>query len=248
MCATSVSSFFVASRTSERLSVLVDAGGAHTLRHLQTAGPLDIVHVQAVADDARRILWPPWATPKRVKNRDVSIPRQLLALYKMQVWKLTQFEEVVYFDSDVLFLRDPRPLMTHSPAFAAISLTHINGLIACRGLRYLNAGVIKLRPSLAAYDTLRATLLHSNYTDCGGEPLTDQDVVRQLAFHSSVLGTFHAWPLCFNYRGWPNQNRCWLGSGPILSHQDPKLWPKFIRAANGSRVPTAGLVAKAGTG
>ena len=107
---------------------------------------------------------------------------------------------------------------------------------------------MKLRPSLAAYDTLRATLLHSNYTDCGGEPLTDQDVVRQLAFHSSVLGTFHPWPLCFNYRGWPNQRHCLKDEGPILYHQNMHGLERIIRS-HGTRVPTVILrVDKVGRG
>ena len=248
MCAASIASFLVASNTSEPLAVLADGGGAHALRQLNTSRAVRIVQLQAVADDARRIEWPAWATPERVKRRSVTIPRHVLALCKMQVWTLTEYEEVVYFDTDVLFLRNPQPLMTHSPAFAAIALTHIDALVACRGLRYMNAGVMKLRPSLAAYDTLRATLLHSNYTDCGGEPLTDQDVVRQLAFNSSVLGTFHQWPLCFNYRGWPNQRHCLKDEGPILYHQSMHGWPKVIRAANGSRVPTAELLAWAKKG
>ena len=100
----------------------------------------------------------------------------------------------------------------------------------CKGNMYMNAGLMKLTPSLQVYHMLRATLFSSNYTDCGGEPLTDQDVVRELAFSTKALGTFHTWPLCFNYRGWPNQNHCLRGEGPMVSHQDRALWPSRVRA------------------
>ena len=90
---------------------------------------------------------------------------------------------------------------------------------------------------------MRATFIAGNYTDCGGEPFGDQEVIREIAFKTSVLGAFHPWPLCYNYRGWPNQRHCLTGNGPILSHQDKSLWPSHIRAANGTRILTANILA-----
>ena len=242
MCVTSIASLLITSVVTPDVVVLLDDLAydaiGNTLRNRSHVLPL---RASPVHHDAAALRLPKWATPRRIANRKVTIPRHVLALYKMQVWRLVEYDSIVYFDTDVLFLRDASVLMTHSQAFAAIALRRIDSVVACKGDMYLNAGVMKLKPSHTAYHTLRATLLANNYTDCGGEPLTDQDVVRQLAFSTNALGPFHQWPLCFNYRGWPNQRRCLLGEGPMLSHQERRLWPTSVRAATGKYVATVGL-------
>ena len=242
-CVLSIASLFLTSVRRPTVVALVDR-----LAYISVGAPLEalgarIISVDEVSvrADAAALRLPTWATPARIANRNVTIPRQILGLYKMQVWTLMEYDEVVYFDSDVLFLRDASALMTHSPSFAAIRLRRIGSMPVCRGKPYMNAGAMKLRPSLDAYDALRATLLKSNYSDCGGEPLTDQDVVRELAFSTKVLGRFHEWPLCFNYRGWPNQRHCLRGEGPMVSHQERKLWPANVRAADGRRIAVSAI-------
>ena len=237
-CVLSIASLFLTSVRRPHVVALVDRLARISVGAQLEALGARIISVDEVSvrADAAALRLPTWATPARISNRNVTIPRQILGLYKMQVWNLMEYDEIVYFDSDVLFLRDASALMTHSPSFAAIRLRRIGSMPVCGGKPYMNAGVMKLRPSLDAYDALRATLRDSTYNDCGGEPLTDQDVVRELAFSTTVLGRFHEWPLCFNYRGWPNQRHCLRGEGPMLSHQERKLWPANVRAADGRRI------------
>ena len=77
-------------------------------------------------------------------------------------------------------------------------------------------------------DTSVLADFRGNYTDCGGTGsyLGDQDVVTTIAaMPNSPLGTFSAWPLCFNYRGWSTQRGCMRGRRRILVHMPSSKWP-----------------------
>ena len=95
-----------------------------------------------------------------------------------------------------------------------------------------------MRTSLPAFHALMQTYFDGNYTFCPGSSgamYGNQNTITNFAFqlpqkHGSrpppILGEFHEWPFCFNYRAWPDQKQC---TDPLLLHRPSDLWPKGMK-------------------
>ena len=169
------------------------------------------------------------ATWTAIRKRKRAIPLELYSTKKFFAWTFTKYSKVLHADgTDVLFLRNASALAGYEP-FASIRLPRDTK--RCHGRDYLNAGILLLKPSMEAYRLLLETYYRGNYSRCGGSDggLGNQDVIRELATQPrSILGTWHAWPLCFNYRGWKEQDaRACPERERILIHQSPMpAWTK----------------------
>jgi hypothetical protein len=162
------------------------------------------------------------------KTRD--LPLEVYSAKKYYAWTLTQFSKLVWFDgADVFFLQNASTMLNDYEPFAAI-YDPDHSKKRCRGLGYLNAGVILLGPGLPAFHVLMETYFRGNFTYCGGSGgyLDDQDPMTAIALQKlrgdgqpapEVLGAFHKWPFCFNYRGWPEQQHCKSGKDYFLLHK-----------------------------
>jgi len=167
---------------------------------------------------------PGWsAARERMKVRPRGLNMSLYSAKKFHAWSLINYDKVLYADgTDVLFLRNASRMASEYSAFAAVRYL---GSKRCPGSPfYMNAGVILLRPSLLARNVLYETYYRGNYTYCGGSGgyLDDQDAMTSVAAQpDSVLGPFHDWPKCFNYRGWPDQRSCLLLKDEIFLQHTP---------------------------
>merc|ERR1712232_988280 len=67
---------------------------------------------------------------------------------KLHAWRLTQFQRLVWFDSDVFFLRSADPLVHgyKDANFAAVRFP----FSVCS--RYFNSGILLIRPSMNIYE------------------------------------------------------------------------------------------------
>ena len=166
---------------------------------------------------------------------------QVYAAKKFYAWTLTQFSKVLFVDgTDVVFLRNASSMMEYEP-FASIRDSNPEESGRCpntTGLSYLNAGILLLRPSLQAFHSLMETYFQGNFTFCPGSSgvmYGNQDTIANFAFQlrqddgsrpPRVLGDFHEWPFCFNYRGWPDQSHC---AEPLLLHKPSETWPSGLK-------------------
>jgi hypothetical protein len=157
------------------------------------------------------------------QHRKRELPLEVYSAKKYYAWTLTQFSKLLWFDgADVFFMQNASTMLNDYEPFAAI-YDPDHSKKRCRGLGYLNAGVILLGPGLPAFHVLMGTYFRGNFTYCGGTGgghLDDQDPMSAIALQKpredgqpapEVLGAFHKWPFCFNYRGWPDQQHCESG-------------------------------------
>jgi len=181
-----------------------------------------------------------WTSFQAPRSRKVNM--QLYAAKKFYAWTLTQFSKVLFVDgTDVVFLRNASRMMTEYEPFASIRDSQPEKSGRCSnttGFSYLNAGILLLRPSVQAFHTLMQTYFRGNFTFCPGSSgvmYGNQDTITNFAFQllqkdgtrpPSVLGDFHEWPFCFNYRGWPDQSHC---AEPLLLHKPSETWPSGLK-------------------
>lgn len=106
-------------------------------------------------------------------------PSLLNMLTKLHLWNLLDYTQVMYFDSDFIFLRDPSPAFLEcglSPFCACIDtgIKHV-GVGRMSGERYFNSGFMVLRPSRNEFAYLQKHL----YT-ADGTTFVDQDMLNNL--------------------------------------------------------------------
>ena len=173
-----------------------------------------------------------WTALNSVRGRQWrrSLPLESYSAYRFELWRLVAWDKLLYFDAaDLIFLRNASKMLESSQPFSSIrvpwdaskprcwptpgTLLPI-GTDAARARDYINMGVYVFRPSAAVADVLTSTYLSGRFVYCGGSDLSlgNQDVIRHLALETKLLGPFHTWPLCYNYRGnlrsWPEQRQC----------------------------------------
>mmetsp|Transcript_17024 Transcript_17024/g.28450 ORF Transcript_17024/g.28450 Transcript_17024/m.28450 type:complete len:293 (+) Transcript_17024:133-1011(+) len=236
-CLESISSLLLTSASPQvPVIVLLDALGYASMGSMLQKQPGVLVK-QLVHQNATALIRRNWSqVQSRQSQRPTAVPREVTSLLKLQVFNLTQFSVVCWFDSDVLFLRNASVLLTTAPPFASIVLRRSEW--GCKGRDYINDGVMLLRPSTAAYDTLYASFISGDFFDCGGSErmLGDQDVVRHHLFETKLLGPLHEWPICYNYRTWASQRHCVredLFLIHVASHHRER--PKKIRLVSSGR-------------
>ena len=152
---------------------------------------------------------------------------------KFNSWLLTGFDRVVWFDSDVWWLKSPIAFLEHILPLGGIAGTHLEtkeypflkGSWLCAD--YMNSGVLVIEPSRQGFELIKETWERGNYSNCGGSEagMGDQSVLTDLIFNKkpNVLGTFTKLDLCWNYRGWPSQAKCDRSEIPLLHGSG--LWP-----------------------
>ena len=234
VCLESIASLLFTSATPNvPLVVLVDSHAMASIGDLLQRQP-GVHVVQLVHQNATALMKRDWTRLYGAgkKRRKTMVPREVTSLLKLQAFNLTSFTEVCWFDSDVLFLRNASELLTAAAPFASIVLRHSTW--GCGGRDYINDGVMLFHPAAAAYRALYDSFISGDFLDCGGSEKTlgDQDVVRHHLFETRLLGPFHEWPICYNYRGWPWQRQC-NQSELLLFHGSGSspLRPKTIRAS-----------------
>lgn len=230
-CLASVGSLFISSRTPDiDIVVMVDALAMNSIGDVLRSRGIKPIPLR---DEGPRALqrrdWP--GILKR-QRKYLLMPRSELALKKMQVFSLTSYDKILYFDPDVLFLRNASDMILKYEPFASIALR--NSTWGCKGRTYIDAGVMLVAPSLVAYTTLVETFRNGSFFDCGGRggTLDDQDALRDLVVDRdpSLFGGRNEWPLCFNYRGWTSQRAC--QNIPLVHPRGG--WPDAIRAGHRS--------------
>ena len=160
------------------------------------------------------------------RRRSRLLPLESYSAHRFELWRLVRWDKLLYFDAaDVIFLRNASQMLELSQPFSSIRIRHDAEKPRCwptpgtllpiepgvtHALDYINAGLFVFRPSAAVADVLVSTYLSGRFVYCGGSDMSlgNQDVIRQLALETSLLGAFHEWPLCFNHRGWAEQRNC----------------------------------------
>ena len=200
----------------------------------------------------------------RGRQRSRNLPLESYSAYRFELWRLVAWEKLLYFDAaDLLFLRNASSMLESSHAFSSIrvpwdankprcwptpgTLLPIGtGAEATRARDYINMGVYVFRPSAAVADVLTSTYLSGRFVYCGGSDLSlgNQDVIRHLALETNLLGPFHTWPLCYNYRGnlrsWPEQRQC-EPTELYLVHGPRRYWPQDLVLPDRKKVKVSEL-------
>lgn len=109
------------------------------------------------------------------KGRSLQRGRVGAVLTKLNVWRLTDYEKLIYYDSDVVFLKNPWR------AFQECTLQRYGTICATGdvGLHregYFNSGFMVLKPDLGVYNQL---LTLTNNTRQRRDIFVDQDILNQ---------------------------------------------------------------------
>ena len=150
---------------------------------LDTTLPQELVaRFRAIADSVE--LMPPFQWPGRPLSRARD---RLYSFNKLHIWKLSRFHRVLYFDPDIVWTGDPNRYLArygHAPHLAA---AEYHGSTVPRWwrkqqLRYINSGIMVLRPNRTEYDGMMRRLQHFDFaTETFDGALRGASVGRQVS-------------------------------------------------------------------
>ena len=118
---------------------------------------------------------------------------------KLEGFRLTQFRRIVFFDIDVLFIRDAWELQTVSSAFAVARVPKGKNKDM-----YFNSGVMVVQPSIVLYNAA-VSMWRNGQHDLyfSDDDLTEQDVLIELCLRRKFCGDVHELDPCvFNHGVW----------------------------------------------
>ena len=197
----------------------------------------ELARVADIVEDLPPLVWPRTAGPRPDRER-------LYSFLKLELWKHTQYNSVLFFDPDVFWSGDAERYFSRHGAAPQLAAAVYNSSDLVpqfwrrRRLRYINSGILLLRPSLATYAALRRRWETHNFTSCpepkrggakrlllsGRTKLSEQDVVRA-HFDADLT----AMSECENFRGYVKGSA--NGEAGGQAHCDPRE----IIAWHGSR-------------
>ncbi len=97
---------------------------------------------------------------QKISARNAKDKSLLSMLTKLQLWSLVQYEQVIYFDSDFIFLKNPESAFYDcgESEFCACGDTGIKSYYGNRytASNYFNSGFMVIRPSLKQYEYLKS--------------------------------------------------------------------------------------------
>ena len=116
----------------------------------------------------------PKISAKKVKNRSLKN-----MLTKLNLWDMTEYDQVMFFDSDFIFLHNPASAFHDcgKSSFCACADTGISGFSRGRlnGNTYFNSGFMVVRPSADQFKYLKASVKAAENTD-----FVDQDMLNHV--------------------------------------------------------------------
>ena len=153
---------------------------------------------------------------------------------KLFLFNLTQFEQVAYFDSDVIFLRNPWPIFASCGAaeLCAVKDKAAVGRVfrplpdGSRMKRYFNAGVMIIRPNSAVFDTLMQQKALAD-----SKAFAEQDMLNVL-FHKS----WKSLPGDYNVI---SPKKVWSGREVAVHEKWWRIFPGSRWVYNNSRLSSA---------
>ena len=162
-----------------------------------------------ILEELPALRWPISAGPPPAADRAYSFS-------KLVLWNLIKYSRVLYFDPDVFWTGSPKRYLDRygHAQFAAAEYTGdlVPAQFKSTGLRYINSGIILLRPSTAEYDSLVARWVGRNYTamvdSAGREKLRGKgNAARSKASEQDLLAAHFnerltAMDSCENFRGY----------------------------------------------
>jgi len=145
------------------------------MRSLRLTGNTD--RVVALVSDDTPASWIDLAKIYQVETRVVPIIKSenVPAHYermitKLNIWKLTEFDRVAYFDIDRIFMRDPSSLFDIcDTGFCAVQDHGVTGQ------KYFNAGFFVTSPSISIYN-----MLYSSRDKANNHGLAEQDMFNDV--------------------------------------------------------------------
>lgn len=116
-------------------------------------------------------------TVKKLSAKKAVNPSLLNMLTKLHAWALVEYDQVIFFDSDFVFLRNPATAFKdcgESP-FCASSDTGISSFSRGKidGRTYFNSGFMVIRPSLEEFSYLQGSTAAAE-----GTTFVDQDMLN----------------------------------------------------------------------
>jgi hypothetical protein len=197
----------------------------------------ELTRFRTVADVVDTL--PPFTWPG--VDSDLPTAERLYSFQKLHVWRLTQYARVLYFDPDVFWVGNPLRYFErygHAPYLAAAEFKGSNVPFwwSSRKLRYINSGIIILRPSHREHAALLSRLARRDFVSAephrlkvnnflsGRSKVGDQDVIR-----SHFLGNWTAMDECDNFRGYVKASKNGEGG-------QARCYPSSIIAYHGARL------------
>lgn len=104
--------------------------------------------------------------PLIVKKK--SAVRNVAVLSKLNIWNLLEYDQIIYYDSDVIFLKDPTSVYENCP-ISNQSICAVSDRTRSTGDVYFNSGFMVIHPNRKTFDHL-ISILHiadkdDNYID-----------------------------------------------------------------------------------
>lgn len=190
-CKSSVCSLSAVIGPNATIVVLVNRLFASTVKALMADMKVFIVEVPSVNWDETNHRYPP--------------PKRLYTFMKFHVWRLVQFDCIVWFDIDIFFRRDPSALIARhrSTPQRLVAYAYTKGsYFDDKSIPYINTGFMILQPSLGIFGRLAEMWRSGNYSRMAQtvkwEP-TEQDLLCNAV--RSVFGGFVTFDPCVNFRG-----------------------------------------------
>jgi hypothetical protein len=173
----------------------------------------EMTHLRQLVDELLVVpsfQWPHGGQPPPPSER-------LYSFQKLHLWNMTKYKRLLWFDPDVVWSGDPNRYFERYGHAAHLAAAEFSGTNAPawwrkRGLRYLNSGILLLRPSRAEHLALLRRLAAGDFVSMaetaggrgGGGVLqsqrrkkSEQDVIR-----SHFQGRWTPMQECDNFRGY----------------------------------------------
>ena len=134
---------------------------AHRIRRITSIQhDLLILTPDASLPDQASTLFGPIGLESRVIPVTLTLPESVnplekafeISWIKLHLFSLTQYDQILYLDSDVVLLKDISPLFSHVKSFASVSL----GCHLRPDLGDINGGILLIRPNITQYQDLLA--------------------------------------------------------------------------------------------
>jgi len=161
-------------------------------------------------------------------SRKVKQPPRLYTFFKFNVWRFTQFERIMWFDSDVFFHKDPIEIANkYSTTPQKFTIAQFPKDNLPEGVVYANSGVFLFQPTIKVYSGLLRKWFDGDYTPAFGTPKhnpkkeTEQDVICYAlgkGTEQDVLGDWVHMSPCYNYRGYSFQRESCSVDEIVLKH------------------------------
>eukprot|EP00746_Dinoflagellata_sp_MGD_P027797 gnl/MRDRNA2_/MRDRNA2_165661_c0_seq1.p1 gnl/MRDRNA2_/MRDRNA2_165661_c0~~gnl/MRDRNA2_/MRDRNA2_165661_c0_seq1.p1 ORF type:complete len:519 (-),score=51.63 gnl/MRDRNA2_/MRDRNA2_165661_c0_seq1:8-1564(-) len=195
----------------------------------------DVAHVFFQRNDVVLLQAPRWELLSKSHPYHNIQHKKAYTFAKLEAFRLTQYEKVITFDIDMIFMRNASEI-SKSPTLALTRLPIAKGK---RKFEYVNTGMIVLEPNLEIHSALikiwRQGLFRTHFSDL---EIGEGDVLIELCIEQAMCGTIHEIDACkYNHAVWfpqPAPQACDFRTAVVRHNFLPRREPSLARSLSRS--------------